>query len=350
MTDSKPALGRLMATEIAEQPAVLERILREGRPAIHEVAAEITRRSPRFVLLTARGTSDNAALYAKYLVEIELGLPAGLTSPSTMTVYGARPDLRDCLVIAVSQSGGSPDLVESSQIARDCGAVTVAVTNAPGSPLNEACELDLDVLAGPEQATPATKTYAAQLLTLYLLIDRLRDGDGAAARELPDAVAALLARRAEVESLARRYRFADRLVTTGRGYAYPAAREAALKITETSYVAAHAFSGADLLHGPLAMVDSEVPVVAIVPEGAGGRALLPVLDRLRDRSADVCVVGTAPAVDRATVGFVLADGVAEEVSPVRDIVPLQLLAYEIAVGRGLDPDAPRALRKVTETR
>jgi glucosamine--fructose-6-phosphate aminotransferase (isomerizing) len=344
-----PKLGRVMATEIAEQPGVLERILTDGVAAIRDVATAIRNRAPRFVLLTARGTSDNAALYAKYLVEILLGLPAGLTSPSTTTVYGARPDLRDCLVIAVSQSGGSPDLVESTRVARECGALTLAVTNAADSPLNEVCELGLDVLAGLERATPATKTYTAQLLTLYLLLDRMHGGDGTRARELPDAAAVLLSRQGEVLEIARRYRFADRLVTTGRGYAYATAREAALKIMETSYVAAHAFSGADLLHGPLAMVDSEIPVVAVVPAGVGGRALYGVLDRLKDRSADVCVVGTAEAVTHGTVGFTLADGIAEEVSPIMDIIPLQLLAYEIAVGRGLDPDLPRALTKVTET-
>lgn len=349
MVDTGAERGRVMAAEIAEQPAVLDRILTAGRRPIADVAAEIARRAPRFVLLTARGTSDNAALYAKYLVEVELRLPAGLTSPSTTTVYGAKPDLRDCLVIAVSQSGGSPDLVESTRVARECGALTLAVTNASDSSLNEVCELDLDVLAGPERATPATKTYTAQLLTLYLLIDQLRGGGGAGAHDLPAAATSLLDRQVDVAALAGRYRFADRLLITARGYAYPTAREGALKIMETSYVAAHAFSGADLLHGPLAMVDSEVPVVAIVPDGAGGRALYPVLDRLQERSADVAVLGTPDAISHGTVGFALSGGIAEEVSPMLDIVPLQMLAYEIAVGRGLDPDAPRALRKVTET-
>jgi glucosamine--fructose-6-phosphate aminotransferase (isomerizing) len=341
--------GLIMAGEMAEQPEVFARILRDGLGAVHEVARQIEARRPRFVLLTARGTSDNAALYAKYLVEVVLGLPAGLTSPSTTTAYGSRPDLRDVLVVAVSQSGGSPDLVDSTRVARECGAFTLAVTNAPASPLTEAAELHLDVLAGPEKALPATKTYTAELLTLYLLADRLRGGDGSAARALPDRAADLLARAPEVAALAQRYRFADRLVTTARGYGYPTAREAALKIMETSYLAAHAFSGADLLHGPLAMVDNEVPVVAIVPDGVGGRALEPVLARLRERSADLCVVGTPEAVSAATVGFALPSGVAEELSPILEILPLQQLAYEIAIGRGFNPDAPRALAKVTET-
>ncbi|KWX04162.1 glucosamine-6-phosphate deaminase [Carbonactinospora thermoautotrophica] len=351
LTGDQPATpGGLMAREMAEQPDVFERVLAEGLPQIRKVADELRARMPRFVLLAARGTSGNAAQYAKYLVEVLLGLPAGLTSPSTTTVYGSWPDLRDCLMISVSQSGGSPDLVESTRVARECGALTLGVTNAPGSPLAEVTELHLDVLAGPERALPATKTYTAQLLTLYLLVDLIRGGDGAAARRLPQLAADLLARGEEVRALAQRYRFADRLVITARGYGYPTAREAALKIMETSYLAAHAFSGAELLHGPLAMIDEESPVIAIRPEGAGGQALEPVIERIHERQADLCVFGTPQAVEQGVAGFVLPSGVAEEVSPILEILPLQRLAYEIAVSRRLNPDAPRALAKVTETR
>jgi len=341
--------GHAMAAEIGEQPAVLDRVLTDGTPAIAAVAAEVARRAPRFVLFTARGTSDNAALYGKYLVEVLLELPVGLTSPSTTTVYGARPALSDCLVIAVSQSGGSPDLIESTRVARECGALTLAITNAPDSPLATAAELHLDVLAGPELSVPATKTYTAQLLTLYLFVDHWHGGRGQAAYPVPALAADLLDRDDEIGALAHRYRFPDRLVTTARGYAYPTAREAALKIMETSYIAAHAFSGADLLHGPLAMVDAKIPVIAIVPTGAGGNALLPVLDRLTAQSADLCVVGSPEAVGRGTIGFTLPGGVPEEISPLLEILPLQLLAYEIAIGRGLDPDLPRSLAKITET-
>jgi glucosamine--fructose-6-phosphate aminotransferase (isomerizing) len=343
------APGAIMARELAEQPEVLARVIDQGLPAIREVASAVAARKPRFVALTARGTSDNAAYYAKYLIEVLLGLPVGLTSMSTTTAYHARPAYQDVLCITVSQSGGSPDLVDYTRVARECGAVTLAVTNVAGSPVNTASEFALDVLAGPELALPATKTYTAELLTLYLLVDALRGGDGSAARGLPELAAGVLARRAEVRELAQRYRFANQLVVTGRGYAYPTAREAALKIMETSYLAAHAFSGADLLHGPLAMIDNVSPVIAVVPDGVGGTVLTPVLDRLHERDADLCVVGTQAAVAAASVGFVLPTGVSEELSPVLEVLPLQLLAYEIAMGRGVNPDAPRALAKVTET-
>jgi glucosamine--fructose-6-phosphate aminotransferase (isomerizing) len=175
------AAGALMATEIAEQPAVLAGLLAQGGDAIGDAARRIAKRRPRFVLIAARGTSDHAALYAKYLVEVRLGLPAGLVSPSTMTVYGARPELSDVLFIAVSQSGGSPDLLDSLTVARDCGALTVAVTNNAGSPLAVAADIHLDVRAGTERAVAATKTYTAELLALYLLVVGAASGDVAGA-------------------------------------------------------------------------------------------------------------------------------------------------------------------------
>jgi glutamine---fructose-6-phosphate transaminase (isomerizing) len=343
--------GHLMAAEIGEQPAIWRSLLAHGDAAgIDAAAALIRSRRPRAVLFVARGTSDHAALYAKYLVEIRHGLPAGLVSPSTMTAYGARPDLRDVLMIGVSQSGGSPDLVRSLAVAREQGALTVAVTNDVSSALARAAHAHVDVLAGPERSVAATKSYTAQLLALYLLLEKVRDVDGrAAAAPLPDLGDALLERRAEIVELARRYRFAQRMLTTARGYSYPTAREAALKLMETSYVSAQAFSGADLLHGPLALVDPQVPVLAVVAAGVGGAARGDVLPRLADRNADVCCVGHPAAVADAAAGFTLPDGAPEELSPLLEILPFQLLALHVAVGRGGDPDAPRGLSKITET-
>ncbi|UCM90321.1 SIS domain-containing protein [Streptomyces marincola] len=344
--------GRLMAAEMAEQPAVLRRLLTEGAPRIQEVARQIAARRPRFVQLTARGTSDNAALYAKYLLEILVGKPCGLTSMSVTTAYGAAQDLTGCLVITVSQSGGSPDLVASTTAAREAGAITLAVTNNADSPLARAAEFHIDVLAGPERALPATKTYTAELLALYLFAEGLRGVDGAAAAAgLPELAERVLARQDEVRQLAARYRFAERMVLTSRGFGYPTAKEAALKLMETSYIPALSYSGADLLHGPLAMVDNVFPVIAIVTDGRGGQALQPVLDRLKDRGADLVVVGPPAQVAAASAGFALpTDGVPEELQPILEIMPLQLLAYEVTLARGQDPDAPRALAKVTETR
>jgi len=338
-----------MRAEIAEQPDVLARVIDLGREAARNVAAAVRERNPRFVLFAARGTSDHAALYAKYLVEIRLGLPAGLASPSTMTAYGAKPDLRDTLLVAVSQSGGSPDLIEAATVSRDCGATVLAVTNAPESELARVSDFHLDVHAGPELAVAATKSYTAELLSLWLFVEAMCGGNGDAARAVPTAVQQQVDRIGEMTALAERYRFTDRMLLTGRGYSYPTAREAALKLMETSYVAAHAFSGADLLHGPLAMMDAEHPVIAIVPHGAGGNAMQPVLERLRNRGLDLAVIGGRDAGQFGTVSVDVHHGLPEDLSPIADIVLLQQLAFAMATGRGHDPDQPRGLAKVTRT-
>ncbi len=350
MTATHP--GALMATEVAEQPDVWRQLIDRAADSAGDLAAAaelITTRRPRFVQFVARGTSDHAALYAKYLTEITLQLPCGLVSPSTMTAYGAEPDLRDVLMIGVSQSGGSPDLVQSLEVARAQGAVTIAVTNKPDSALATVAEAHVDLGAGTERAVAATKSYTAQLLALYLLIDKVRGGDGTAAVRLPELGHELLGHDDEIGQLAQRYRFASRLVCTARGYSYPTARESALKLMETSYLSAQAFSGADLLHGPLAMIDVSVPVLAVVAEGVGGAAMQQVLPRLAEQGADVFCVGTPEAVRGAAVGIELPAGVPQELSPILEILPFQQLARHVAVARGVDPDAPRGLRKVTET-
>src|SRR6266545_4590796 len=301
------AAGKGMTADLAEQPDGYERLVTaEHAGAIAEVAARIAGWRPRYVVFTARGTSDHAALYAAYLTEIRLGIPAGLASPSVVTLYGARPDLRDALVVGVSQSGGSSDLVEVITAARASGAHTLAVTNNPRSPLAGAAELHVDVAAGHERAVAATPV-----------------------------------------ELAPRYRFAARVVTTGRGYAYPTARETALKLMETSYVAGLAFSGADLLHGPLAMTDPDVPVIAVVGAGPGGDSMREVVARLGERRADVVCVGPSD-VDGARLR-IDTPAVDERYAPLLDILPLQRLALALALARGEDPDAPRGLNKVTVT-
>jgi glucosamine--fructose-6-phosphate aminotransferase (isomerizing) len=346
MTTSE-APAAFMDAEIGEQPAAWRRLLASDQFAA--AAEHVRRRRPRFVLLAARGTSDHAALYAKYLVEILLQLPAGLVSPSTMTAYGSKPDLRDVLMFGVSQSGGSPDLIKSLEIARAQGALTVGVTNDAESDLAHVAEVHVDILAGRERAVAATKSYTAQLLALYLLLDHVRGGSGTAAMALPDLGDDLLGRSQQIAAVAQRYRFTQRLVTTARGYSYPTVREAALKLMETSYLSAQAFSGADLMHGPLAVVDAQVPVLTVIANGPGGKAMHEVLPRLVDAGADVFTVGTAQAVAESTNGVVLSPSVPEEVSPILEILPFQQLAMHVAVDRGENPDAPRGLRKITET-
>ena len=343
-----------MAADIAEQPDGYARLL-EGEPAkaIAAAAARVAERRPRHVVFVGRGTSDHAALYAAYLTEIRLGIPVGLASPSAITLYGARPDLKDALVVGVSQSGGSPDLTEVLKVARESGALTLAVTNNPGSALAQTAELSVDVAAGHERAVAATKTYTAELFALLLLVEGIRSGGGTLPAEERAALAALprLAEQAlgdrGADELAQRYRFASRLVTTGRGYAYPTARETALKLMETSYLPALAFSGADLLHGPLAMTDPDVPVLAVVGAGPGGASMADVVARLGERRAVVVTVGATDIPGAA--GRLAVPAVDERYAPLLDILPLQRLALALALARGEDPDAPRGLKKVTST-
>jgi glucosamine--fructose-6-phosphate aminotransferase (isomerizing) len=338
-----------MWAEIAEQPQVWRRALAE-RDRIRPIATAVRRAAPRFVLFAARGTSDHAALYAKYLFEVAHQLPAGLISPSTVTAYGASPDLRDVLVIAVSQSGRSPDLVQTLETSRRRGALTLAVTNDPLSPLAQAAQLHIDILAGPERAVAATKSYTAQLLSLYLLADLLRGGDGEAATVLPEAGERLLDLEDEVRRSAERYRDTPRFVVTGRGYSSATAHEAALKLMETSYLPAQAFSGADLLHGPIAMVDPGAKVLVVAPDGVGGSAMREAMARIRDLGAETLCVGGAGAVAGSSAGIVLPPGLPEEVSPIAEILPFQHLALHLALVHGNNPDSPRGLSKVTETR
>jgi glucosamine--fructose-6-phosphate aminotransferase (isomerizing) len=317
-----------MAAEIGQQPQVLAGLLAR----------------PRFMLIAARGTSDHAALYAKYLAEVRLQLPVGLASPSVLTVYGAAPDMRDVLFVAVSQSGRSPDLIDSLSVARAHGALTLTVTNDPGSPLADAAELAIDICAGAERAVAATKTYTAELLALHLLFG----GPGAVreAAAVPDAAAATLALTPDdqLAGFATQLRSSDRVVVTARGYSYATAREAALKLMETSYLSALAFSGADLLHGPLAMIDASVPVIAISSPGRGGDAMGPVLERLGELEAPILRVGSDGDLPIAS------GGLGEHLLPILEILPLQRLAWRLALDRGVDPDRPRGLSKVTQTR
>jgi glucosamine--fructose-6-phosphate aminotransferase (isomerizing) len=346
-TDTAP--GSLMAEEIREQPTVLARLLGQGAAEITAAAELIRARDPKFVLLVARGTSDHAALYAKYLIEINLGLPCGLASPSTVGLFDApMRNAKDVLVVSVSQSGHSPDLVSFVEGWRAAGAATVCAVNDPSSPLALASDAVIDVRAGVERAVAATKTFTTEMLALWMLVTAWAGRSLDTAAAVPGLVSGLAASPDAIAEIADRYRFADRVILTGRGYAYPVAREGALKMMETSYLAAHAFSGADLLHGPIAMVDTSTPVLAVAPPGIGAASMLATMEELRGRSIDVVSIGGG----LAGIASVVVDlpSLPEELAPIAAAIPLQWLAWQLAIDRGCDPDQPRALNKVTRTR
>src|SRR5699024_2612696 len=348
MTTDDNAPGARMAAEIAEQPGLLAGIINE-RQEITDIAAEITVEPPRFVLLAARGSSDHAAMYAKYLIEVLLELPVGLVSPSVTTLYEAQVNLHGVLLVTVSQSGASPDLLRVTETARERGARTLALTNTPGSPMNAASELTVLIRAGEERAVAATKSYTCTLLALYLLVDAMRGGDARHVREITATAEDTLSRcGGTVEHLVDRYRFVDRVVTTARGYSYPSASEAALKLSETSYLAVRAYSGADLLHGPVATIDPETAVLSLASEGNGARAMHQVLDTVATRGADILAIGSGASEVPANNRIHLVR-TAEEVAPLLEILPVQRLALDLAIARGEDPDQPRGLAKITKT-
>jgi len=341
-----PEAGHVMRAEIHEQPSRWAAFLDEAAGSLTE-GRRLLDSGPRFVLFVARGTSDNAALYGSYLVQTALGLPTGSASPSATTLYGARPDMDAVLVVAISQSGQSPDLLAFVEMARSRGARVLAVTNVGDSPLAEAAHACVDVMAGPERAVAATKTYTGQLLALLALFGAPHGRGGLAA--LPEAAARVLSgASAPVRDLAARYRYATRAVVAGRGYSSASARESALKLAETAYLSAHGYSAADLLHGPMAMLDEQVPLLLFTSAGPDAAQMRDLAGLARERQVEVDVIGDG-TVTAGSLPALLPAGLAPVVRPLLEILPAQLLAAELAVSRGHDPDAPRGLQKVTHT-
>jgi glutamine---fructose-6-phosphate transaminase (isomerizing) len=340
-------------TEIREQPSVLRTLLQEGRANAEAIAARVREFGPQFVVIAARGSSDNAARYAQYLFGTHNRLAVCLAAPSLVTFYDAQPSAAGALVIGVSQSGQSPDIVAVVEEGRRQGALTVAITNRPRSPLALAAEHTLPLVAGEERAVAATKTYTAQLCAFAMLSAALR-GDETGWVELgrvPGFVEQAIGLSVGMEAKVARYRYADHFVVVGRGYNYATAFEVALKMTETSYLVVEPYSQADLLHGPMAMIDRGFPAVLVAPSGRVLADLNELVVRLEGRAAEIVVISDDTGLlARARTSLPLPPGVPEWVSPMVAVVPGQLFAVALARTRGLDPDRPRGLSKVTETR
>ncbi len=341
--------GSKMSAEIREQPEVLQRIVDEGWAEVRSAARTLLEGGLRSAIIAARGTSDNAALYAKYLFEVLLGVPTALASPSAFTLYESKMDLEDVLVVGISQSGESQDVLETVRKSGELGASTLTVTNNEGSAMAEAAQHHFFLRAGKEESVAATKTYSAELLVLYLLVCALKGeqslGDGV--QGLPRLVREVL--ETEWEGT-ERYRYAEYMVVTSRGYNLATAEEAALKLMETTYIVAQAFSGADLRHGPIAMIGHDFPVLAIAPPGRAQPGMKSLVGNLRDRGAELVVVSDERTMlDKASATFPVPTSLPEELSPILCAIPIQLLAENLARLKGLNPDSPRGLSKVTET-
>lgn len=338
--------------EIREQPETLARLLAEESGRVRELAQEIRRRNPQFVYLAARGTSDHAGIYGKYLLASACGVPVALAAPSLFTMYRMPPRLESGLVVGISQSGHSPDIVEVLAEGRRQGAMTLGITNNPESPLGSTAEFVLPLHAGKERSVAATKTYTAQLTSFALLATAWAGNSTmwAELERLPSHVERALELAPVVEERAQRYRYMERCVLIGRGYNYATALETSLKLKELTYVVAERYSSADFKHGPIAIVDRGFPVIVFAPHGAVYGDVLNLVKDLQAREAEVIMMSDQEeALNMAQTALRLPDEVPEWLSPMVAVVPGQLFAASLTRAKGNDLDQPRGLRKVTKT-
>lgn len=345
-TMSKTEKTSRMLTEASEAPGVVARQFERNADAVAALAERLRATPPRFVVTGARGSSDHAATFAKYLIETRLGLVTASAAPSVATIYGRTLAMEGALFLAISQSGRSPDLIDMTERAKAGGALTVALVNDPDSPLAAACDMVLPLHAGAETSVAATKSYIASLSAL-LHLTAAWTGDGALARalaELPGRLeeALTLDWSPMVDALANE----RDLLVLGRGANLAIAQEAALKLKETCGLHSEAFSTAEVMHGPVALVGEGYPVMVFSPEDETRASVREMADTIRAQGGRVLIAETEGAADRLPVPRPL--------HPACDSLPMILSFYRAAarlsVRRGLDPDEPRHLRKVTETR
>jgi glucosamine--fructose-6-phosphate aminotransferase (isomerizing) len=343
-----------LRNEILEQPVILGNLLASGLAAADQIAVDLQHYPVDYVLLAARGTSDNAGLYAKYLWGAFNRLPVALATPSLFTMYEQPPRLSRSLVVGVSQSGQSPDIVGVLAEGKRQGCPTLAITNVPDSPLGQVADFIIDIRAGIEAATAATKTYTAELMAIAMLSVAMdRDGSRRAMLAgVPDWATQVLEQEEDIARAAARYRFMQQCVVLGRGYNYSTAYEWSLKLKELAYVLAEPYSSADFLHGPIALVERGFPIMAVAPGGRVFRTLIDLLDQLRNKQhAELLVISDQPrALDLAQTPIHLPASIPEWLTPLVSILPAQLFCYHLTRERGYDTESPRTISKVTETR
>ena len=342
----------LMLDEIRQQPEVLARILEQEGRKIRELGKILQKREVRLIVLVARGSSDNAAQFGRYLLEIATGIPVSLAAPSVYTLYGANLHLNHALVVGVSQSGEGEDINRVLAEARAAGAFTIGITNEPDSTMVRTVDGPLLIHGGREQSVAAKKTFSGQLMIFYLLAEALA---GATAlikgyETIPDLCARTLAHEATIRELAPRYTFMENCVVIGRGLLYGNAFEHALKLMETCYVVAERFSSADFFHGPLAMVERHFPVILFACPGPMMPGIKLLALRLQELHAEtLAITSDAELAGLCSRSVRMLPEIGEFLAPIPYIIPGQLLAALLAETKGLNPDAPRALSKVTRT-
>jgi len=341
-----------MLEEIRQQPEVLARILQQERGKIRQLGETLSKRSIRLIVLVARGSSDNAAQFGRYLLEIATGIPVSLAAPSVYTLYGAKLRLDHALVVGVSQSGEGEDINRVLIEARAAGAFTVGITNEAGSSMVKSVDVPLLIHGERERSVAATKTFTGQMMIFYLLAEALA-GNSAVTQDferVPEYCAKALAHEAAIRELAPRYAFMENCVVLGRGLLYGNAFELALKLMETCYVVAERFSTADFFHGPLAMVERHFPVILFASPGAMMPGVKTLARRLKElRAETLAITSDAELATLCSQVVPMPPEITEFLAPIPHIIPGQLFAALLAEAKGLDPDTPRSLSKVTRT-
>lgn len=343
-----------LKSEIFEQPSVLEALLSKRIGVVQDVAKEINKATIKYIFLAARGTSDNAGLYAKYLWGAFNQLPIALAAPSLFSLYAKPPSLQDAFVVAISQSGKSPDIVSVIAEGNRQGVPTLAITNDPNSPLAQGADFILDLEVGPEISVAATKTYTASLLIIAMLSAALK-GDKERIIELervPEFIQQVLGLDRQIQGIAERYRYMQQCVVLGRGYNYATAFEWSLKLKELAYIVAAPYSSSDFRHGPVAILSHGFPVFVVAHTGdvfSDMMELLSVLVEERDIEL-LAISNESRLLEIAQTPLRIPTNISEWISPIVNIVPAQLFSYHLSQTKGLDTESPRGLRKVTLTR
>lgn len=338
-----------MLQEIAEQPVALERTIQAERQKIERLKEFIGARDIDLIVLVARGSSDNAALFGRYLLEITTGIPVSLAAPSVFTLYNSKLNFSRALVVGVSQSGEGTDINTVLERAKASGAFTIAITNEAESAMARIADETLLIHAGREKSVAATKTYTGQMLHFYSLA-KILGAPNINVEPIPHFASRALQYDAEIKSLVERYVFMENCVVVGRGMNYGNSYELALKLMETCYVVAERFSSADFFHGPLAVVERRFPVILFAPAGVTKPGTLDLLKKLHEVGADTFAITNDDEIGLlASRALKMPAEIEEFASPIPFIIPAQLFAAHLAHAKGLNPDAPRSLSKVTRT-
>jgi glucosamine--fructose-6-phosphate aminotransferase (isomerizing) len=338
-----------MLKEIFEQPEVLERTIRNEKAKLEKLGEFLRGKDIDLIVLVARGSSDNASLFGRYLLEITTGIPVSLSAPSVFTLYKSKLNFSRALVIGVSQSGEGTDINTVLESAKNSGAFTLGITNEAASSMAGITDETLLIHAGREKSVAATKTFTGQMLHFYMLSSILAE-EKLAFEKIPDFAAKALEREDEIEKFVERYSFVENCVVVGRGLNYGNAYELALKLMETCYVVAERFSSADFIHGPLAIVERRFPVIMFAPNGVTKKSNIDLLKQLKELHADsFSITNDAEIAALSSLSLMMPTEIDEFLSPIPFIIPAQLFAERLAKAKGIDPDAPRSLSKVTKT-